>query len=60
MHTMQFVTNKSLTRKTAIKFLLFLFTLWDTKKVGAYDRKIAGTADSKHSTFKCLVISLHR
>ena len=29
------------------------------KKLGALDRKIAGTADSKHSTFKCLVNSLY-
>ena len=26
--------------------------------MGRYDRKIAGTADSKHPTFKCLVNSL--
>ena len=30
------------------------------KKVGAYDTKIAGTADSKHSMFKCLVNTLYR
>ena len=30
------------------------------KKVGALDMKIAGTADSKHSKFKCLVNSLYR
>ena len=29
------------------------------KKVVALDGKIAGTADSKHSTFKCLVNTLY-
>ena len=29
------------------------------EEVGALDRKIAGAADSKHSTFKCLVNTVY-
>ena len=39
--------------------LFILKDIKNSKKVGAEDRKIAGTTDSKHSPFKCLVNALY-